>query len=53
MCTILTKVKRVRKIQKREVTRPKGKRPSGKTSDKVYDYLLRKSQGKSTEVGSS
>lgn len=39
---------RRRKDQKRELVR--GKRKSGKTSDKMYDYELRKSEGKPVNV---
>jgi len=41
-------ITRRRKEQKREVVR--GKRKSGKTSDKMYDYELRKSEGKPVNV---
>jgi hypothetical protein len=39
---------RARKAQKRELVR--GKRKSGKVSDKMYDYELRKSEGKPVNV---
>ncbi|HIK97292.1 MAG TPA: hypothetical protein EYG10_04190 [Gammaproteobacteria bacterium] len=41
-------ITRRRKEQKREVVR--GKRKSGKTSDKLYDYGIRKSEGKPVNV---
>jgi len=44
--TVAKRIKRNRelKAQKREVAR--GKRKSGKTSDKVYDYMIDKEEGK-------
>jgi hypothetical protein len=39
---------RARKAQKRELVR--GKRKSGKVSDKLYDYGIRKSEGKPVNV---
>ena len=47
MAKKIAKIRALKK-QKREVAR--GKRPSGKTSDKVYDYTLDKEKGKDQKI---